>query len=311
MTRWAGLVGALCIALRALAQDAASVDAALASVENLKRRVQTEATEPGQRKAADAMLAARAELVRANADDPRVPVWLADQAEDCFTVALPAGGDVDRTLYGLAGPDARRRVRRLAVEMGAAAEQAEIAAKAVLERAGAEAAPPPLVERLTTVERPRRIPLLRALADVMQVEMAEFDAGRRRSLAESAIARIDTLLPELDRAFRAQPALHWVERFRARGIPVGSVNTLDRALSDPQVLHRQMVLPLADERGHEIRVAGNPIRFADEGHAAHRYPPALGEDGAQVIAEVLGWDRSRIEALFGDGVLRDATRASA
>ena len=198
MTRWAGLVGALCIALRALAQDAASVDAALASVENLKRRVQTEATEPGQRKAADAMLAARAELVRANADDPRVPVWLADQAEDCFTVALPAGGDVDRTLYGLAGPDARRRVRRLAVEMGAAAEQAEIAAKAVLERAGAEAAPPPLVERLTTVERPRRIPLLRALADVMQVEMAEFDAGRRRSLAESAIARIDTLLPELD-----------------------------------------------------------------------------------------------------------------
>jgi len=133
---------------------------------------------------------------------------------------------------------------------------------------------------------------------------------RYRSNAERHAHR-DTLLPELDRAFRAQPALHWVERFRARGIPVGSVNTLDRALSDPQVLHRQMVLPLADERGHAIRVAGNPIRFADEASAAHRYPPALGEDGAQVVAEILGWDRARIDALFADGVLRDATRATA
>jgi hypothetical protein len=198
MRRWAVIVCALCVTAGALAQDAPSADASLASVENLKRRVQTEATEAGQRKAADAMLAARTEVIRANANDPRVPVWLADQAEDCFTVALPAGGDVDRTLYGLAGPDARRRVRRLAVDMGSAAEQAEVAAKAVLERTGGDAAPAPLVERLTTVERPRRIPLLRALADVLQVEMAEFDAGRRRALAESAIARIDTLLPELD-----------------------------------------------------------------------------------------------------------------
>ena len=132
---------------------------------------------------------------------------------------------------------------------------------------------------------------------------------RYRSNADRHANR-DTLLPELDRAFRSHDAQHWVDRFRARGIPVGSVNTLDRALSDPQVLHRQMVLPLADARGHDIRVAGNPIRFADEAQASHRYPPALGEDGAQVIAEVLGWDDARIDSLFASGVLRDATRPS-
>jgi CoA:oxalate CoA-transferase len=132
---------------------------------------------------------------------------------------------------------------------------------------------------------------------------------RYRSNADRHANR-DTLLPELDRAFRSHDAQHWVDRFRARGIPVGRVNTLDRALSDPQVLHRQMVLPLADARGHDIRVAGNPIRFADEAQASHRYPPALGEDGAQVIAEVLGWDDARIDSLFASGVLRDATRPS-
>jgi hypothetical protein len=198
MSRRLALLATLWLAGGALAQDPATADAALSSVENLRRRVQTEATEAGQRKAADAMLAARAEVIRANPEDPRLPVWLADQAEDCFTVALPAGADVDRTLFGLAGSESRRRVRKLAIDMSAAADQSEAAAKAVVERTGAAAAPAALAERLSTVERPRRIPLLRALADVLQVEMAEFDAGRRRALAESAIARIDTLLPELD-----------------------------------------------------------------------------------------------------------------
>lgn len=177
---------------------APAVDEGLSRVADLRRRVTNEVTEAGQRKAADEMLAARAELIRAHARDPRVPVWLADQSEDCFAIALPAGGDVDRVLFGLAGPEARRRVRRLAVEMSGTAEAAERAAKEVLERTGPEAAAGPLVEQLSTVERPRRIPLLRALADVLQAEIAEFDAARRRALATSAIARVDALLSELD-----------------------------------------------------------------------------------------------------------------
>ena len=120
-------------------------------------------------------------------------------------------------------------------------------------------------------------------------------------------AHRDALLPALDRAFLAQPAAHWVERFRASGIPVGSVNTLDR-LSDPQVLRRQMVLPLDDGRGHQISVAGNPIKFVGEASARSTYPPTLGADGASVLAEVLQWDAQRIAAMFQAGVLKDTTR---
>ena len=114
----------------------------------------------------------------------------------------------------------------------------------------------------------------------------------------------ETLVPLLDQAFLAQPAAHWVEQFRARGIPVGSVNTLDRALTDTQVVHRQMVLPLEDGHGHRIRVAGNPIKFVGEQAPAHHYPPGLGEHSAAVLAEVLDWDAERIDALFACGVLK-------
>jgi crotonobetainyl-CoA:carnitine CoA-transferase CaiB-like acyl-CoA transferase len=114
------------------------------------------------------------------------------------------------------------------------------------------------------------------------------------------------LWPLLDAAFAAHPSRHWVERFRARGIPVGVVNTLDKALSDPQVLHRNMVVELADDAGRRIRVAGNPVKFAGEAEAAGRYPPGLGADTAEVFATVLGWTPEQIEALVREGVLLDA-----
>ncbi|MBC7779475.1 MAG: CoA transferase [Proteobacteria bacterium] len=124
-------------------------------------------------------------------------------------------------------------------------------------------------------------------------------------------ANRDVLIPALDRAFLAHPAAHWVERFRARGIPVGRVNTLDKALADPQVAHRQMVLPLDDGRGHRIAVAGNPIRFADQPRALDAYPPTLGEHSAAVLAEVLQWDAQRIAQLVAAGVLKTASGALA
>jgi crotonobetainyl-CoA:carnitine CoA-transferase CaiB-like acyl-CoA transferase len=67
---------------------------------------------------------------------------------------------------------------------------------------------------------------------------AMLEDSRFRSNADRHANR-DVLIPALDRAFLAMPAAHWVERFRARGIPVGSVNTLDRALRDPHAA-RQM-----------------------------------------------------------------------
>jgi hypothetical protein len=304
MRRLAAMLAAL-VASTTAAQVAPAGDTTLPGVENLRRRVQTEATEEGQRKAADAMLAARAETIRANPDDPRLPVWLADQAEDCFTVALPAGGDVDRTLYGLAGPDARRRVRRLAVEMAAAADRSEEAAKAVIERTGEGAPPADLAERLSTVERPRRIPLLRALADVLQVEMAEFEAGRRRALAESAIARIDTLLPELDDRTASVVARYagltaariGEERIASRFLSLARQKALDdealATLADLAALRAAGLLrgaSSAAEAAGVLRGAGSPARqLAIAELEARLRRQAEGETGEAPASGLLAW----------------------
>ncbi len=170
----------------------------LSRVEDLRKRVTLEATEQGQREAADELLSVRRQLMLQHAQDPRLALWIGDYAEDCFTLCLPAGGDVDRVLYGLAGAEARQRVRATVRDMLVAAERAEQVAKATVAREGDATPPREVADRLAHVERPRRIPLLRSLAEVLQVEVGEFESARRRAMAESAIARVESLLPELD-----------------------------------------------------------------------------------------------------------------
>ena len=90
------------------------------------------------------------------------------------------------------------------------------------------------------------------------------------------------------------------------GIPVGEVNTLADSLSDPQVLHRGMVLDLAGSDGDGVRVVGNPVKFAGADGADHRYPPALGEHTRGVLAAVLKLSDQEIDAYLEDGVIAEA-----
>jgi len=98
----------------------------------------------------------------------------------------------------------------------------------------------------------------------------------------------DVLEPILEEAFLARSADEWVDLLEEAGIPVAPVNTLDRALRDPQVCHRGMVLDLAgDAPGERARVVGSPLRFARASGRPQRYPPHLDQD-AELIRAIAG-----------------------
>jgi crotonobetainyl-CoA:carnitine CoA-transferase CaiB-like acyl-CoA transferase len=107
----------------------------------------------------------------------------------------------------------------------------------------------------------------------------------------------DALWPMLEEAFRTRNAEEWIPLLEAEEIPVGVVNPLDRAMKDPQVLHRQMVLDLEGENGERARVTGNPMKFSDTPPEERNYPHALGADTAAVLKEVLGLSSEQIEEL--------------
>ena len=93
----------------------------------------------------------------------------------------------------------------------------------------------------------------------------------------------DVLEPLLEEAFLARDADDWAVRFEQGNIPVATVNTLDRTLTDPQVLHRDMVLSLEGAAPEErARVVGNPLKFRRSSRRPATYPPRLNEHDAEL-----------------------------
>jgi CoA:oxalate CoA-transferase len=93
----------------------------------------------------------------------------------------------------------------------------------------------------------------------------------------SRVAARDELVPLLEARFRERTTDEWVRDLWAAGVPGGPVNTVDRVLRDPQVLHRGMlasdgVRPLL---GNPIK-AGTPDTFTPA--------PALGQHNRELLA---------------------------
>lgn len=108
----------------------------------------------------------------------------------------------------------------------------------------------------------------------------------------------------LEPAFRTRDAAEWVELFREAGIPVGMVNSLDLALTSPQVQHRDMVVELHDAQGSSVRTLGNPIKLSRNPRSSDLFPPALGEHTGDVLRDVLNKSSSEIDDLLAAGVVQ-------
>jgi crotonobetainyl-CoA:carnitine CoA-transferase CaiB-like acyl-CoA transferase len=78
------------------------------------------------------------------------------------------------------------------------------------------------------------------------------------------------------------------------------------ALTDPQVVHRQMVLNLEGGGQKRASVAGNPIKFMGENEAPHRYPPALGQHSREVFTKILGLSEIEFEKHRANGIIFEA-----
>ena len=119
----------------------------------------------------------------------------------------------------------------------------------------------------------------------------------------------EKLWPLLEEAFAIKEAKAWVSHLLKAGVPVGEVNTIADALSDPQVVHRQMVLELDGGKERKTRVVGNPIKFLENPEIEHVYPPKLGEHSRGIICDMLGVTQKDYEKFCDEGIVFDPGKA--
>jgi crotonobetainyl-CoA:carnitine CoA-transferase CaiB-like acyl-CoA transferase len=113
----------------------------------------------------------------------------------------------------------------------------------------------------------------------------------------------DMINQKLNEVLSGNTSAYWLEKLEAKRIPCAPVNRFSQALSDPQVLHRQMVIDLKHPDGKVTKGPGNPIKLSRSNEESFSAAPHIGQQTDQILRELLGYDEAAIAALKQQGVV--------
>jgi CoA:oxalate CoA-transferase len=113
----------------------------------------------------------------------------------------------------------------------------------------------------------------------------------------------DMINNKLNEVLATHTSDYWLQQLEAKRIPCAPVNKFSQALSDPQVLHRQMVIDLKHPDGKTTRGPGNPIKLSRNSEESFSAAPHIGQQTEQVLSGILGYDDAAIAALREKGAI--------
>jgi len=90
------------------------------------------------------------------------------------------------------------------------------------------------------------------------------------------------LLQEIEEAFAAAPADHWIARLDAVGIPAGRVRTIDEVYGWEQTRSQGLLIEVDHATLGRITLPGPSLRFDGGGRTRHEAPPTLGQHNQSV-----------------------------
>ena len=133
-------------------------------------------------------------------------------------------------------------------------------------------------------------------------ELGLNDLAERYPDDRSRAAGMADIMPHLEGGIRARPTEEWIERFRARDIFCGPVQTYADILADPQARANGYIAAMPHPAYGEALVVGSPIQFGREPRTEVAPPPELGDSTERYLTE-LGYSWDEIEALREGSVI--------
>ncbi len=106
----------------------------------------------------------------------------------------------------------------------------------------------------------------------------------------------------LKQLFLTKTRDEWFELLSQKDIPIGKVYSLDEVFTDPQVLHRKMVIEVEHPTEGKIKQVGIAIKLSDTPGRVSSLPPLLGEHTEEILTG-LGYNKQKINELRQEGII--------
>jgi crotonobetainyl-CoA:carnitine CoA-transferase CaiB-like acyl-CoA transferase len=114
----------------------------------------------------------------------------------------------------------------------------------------------------------------------------------------------DFITEKLNQIIATNTAKYWLEKLEQARIPCAPVNNFAQALSDEQILHRNMVVELKHPDGSSTKGPGNPIKFSRTNQESFSAAPTLGQDTESVLTSLLAMSEQDIATLKQQQVIK-------
>ena len=112
----------------------------------------------------------------------------------------------------------------------------------------------------------------------------------------------DELISTLSEIFSEKPTEVWLEALEKKGVPAGPIYTFDQIFTDPQVLHRGMLVEMDHPSAGRIKQTGVPVKLSETPGSIESPPPLLGEHTGEILQHI-GYSDDDITALKEKGVI--------
>ncbi|MGP4094549.1 CaiB/BaiF CoA transferase family protein [Nonomuraea sp. KM90] len=115
--------------------------------------------------------------------------------------------------------------------------------------------------------------------------LLDIDPGQPRyATNRDRFAHRDELIADMEKALGAHDRAHWLARLGEAGVPAGAIRSLDEVYAWDQTRSQGLVVEVEHPVLGKIELPGPPLRFDGLTEVEHTAPPALGQDGDDVLA---------------------------
>ena len=133
--------------------------------------------------------------------------------------------------------------------------------------------------------------------------MGELASDPRFSTNIDRVQHKETLIPLLENAVQKWDAGELLQRLGELDVPAAPILSIDKALNDPQVLDRNMVVEMNYPNFGKYKTVGNPIKTTAMEDGNFKPAPILGEHTEEILSRYLGMSPQEIERLKQEEII--------
>lgn len=138
------------------------------------------------------------------------------------------------------------------------------------------------------------------LCDVLEVPELKEDARFKERDTRKANRKL--LTPLLEAKMKLKDTAFWVEALNAKGIPSGEILSLDAALNQPQVKHRNAISEIDTPELGKIKVFNLTAKFDKTDGDVDTPPPTLSQHTDEILKEI-GYTESEISEFKNSNII--------